>query len=189
MLLMSHVSVLMQELFFKFGSRHELSGLSERGVNKEQRSNGNKRESKRNSAREDTNTCVSVPLESTPPPTHTRTLRHTHSDAHTCTPVKKSVVFFHSHHHRYPAEVLQRALATHKVAKSLPFCVTAGNNTYTCLADSFCRSPLCIRMKRERRSEADCGGVGVVCGGVRGIFYAGFGHFLGAAWAKTERRI
>lgn len=64
-----------------------------------------------------------------------------------------------SHHHRYPIEVFQRNLTTLKVAKSLPFCVTAGNNTYTCLADSFCRSPLCVRLTRKRRGEAGFGGV------------------------------
>lgn len=110
---------------------------------------------RKQSVKQDTNTCFSVSLEITP--SHPPTLTHTHQHSHT--PLKKSAMFFHSHHHRYPVEVLQRNLATHKVAKSLPFCVTAGNNTYTCLADSFCRSPLCIRMKRERRGKGGYEGV------------------------------
>lgn len=129
--------------FFKFGFRHELFRLSKRGVNKEQQNNKNKSE-KIVWGRIPTPALLC--LWKVPPPTHIQTHTHTHANTHS-----NEKVFFHSHHHRYAAEVLQRALATHKVAKSLPFCVTAGNNTYTCLADSFCRSPLCIRMKSERR--------------------------------------
>lgn len=81
----------------------------------------------------------------------------THKYTHNHTLPRTKVLL--SHHHRYPIEVFQRNLTTLKVAKSLLFCVTAGNNTYTCLADSFCRSPLCVRLKRKRRGEAGYGGV------------------------------
>lgn len=125
------VNMLMRVVFFvflsKFGFRRESSQTPGRGeVNKERWSNNNKRESKAIVWRRiPAPACLcfwKVPT------------THTHAHTRTRTPEEKSVMFSPSYHHRYPAEVLQRALATHKVAKSSPFCVTAGNNTYTCLS-------------------------------------------------------
>ncbi len=151
MLLISCVNT---RCFFQFGFRHRsFSDWQRAKLTKSNKTTTTKEREQRNSVREDTNTCVSVPLESTP--SYTRA----HPHIHTHTLLWRKVLCSFTHHHRYPVEVLQRAFTTHKVAKSSPFCVTAGNNTYTCLADSFCRSPLCIRMKREGRGEAGYGGV------------------------------